>query len=58
LGLSRVSLYYQPQPPSTEEIAIKYRIDELYSISLISAIEHHLLGKKSQRSAKLKALRN
>lgn len=31
LSLSRASLYYQPEPPSAEEIAIKHRIDELYT---------------------------
>jgi len=31
LSLSRANLYYQPAPPSTEEIAIKHRIDELYT---------------------------
>jgi putative transposase len=31
LSLSRASLYYQPVPPSAEEIAIKHRIDELYT---------------------------
>jgi putative transposase len=31
LGISRSSLYYQPRPPSAEEIAIKHRIDELYT---------------------------
>ncbi len=31
LSLSRTSLYYQPVPPSAEEIAIKHRIDELYT---------------------------
>lgn len=31
LGLSRSSLYYQPIAPSDEEIAIKHRIDELYT---------------------------
>ena len=31
LGLSRASLYYQPMPPSPEEIAVKHRIDELYT---------------------------
>lgn len=29
LGISRSSLYYQPRPPSSEEIRIKHRIDEL-----------------------------
>ena len=31
LGLSRSGLYYQPVAPSAEEIAIKHRIDELYT---------------------------
>ncbi|MBP7092131.1 MAG: IS3 family transposase [Anaerolineaceae bacterium] len=31
LGLSRSSLYYEPLPPSDEEIAVKHRIDELYT---------------------------
>ena len=31
LSLSRASLYYQPRPPSAEEIAIKHRIDQLYT---------------------------
>ncbi len=29
LGISRSSLYYQPRPPSQEELSIKHRIDEL-----------------------------
>ena len=31
LSISRSSLYYQPVPPSAEEIAIKHRLDELYT---------------------------
>jgi putative transposase len=31
LGISRSSLYYQPAAPSEREIAIKHRIDELYT---------------------------
>jgi putative transposase len=31
LGLNRTSLYYQPVPPSETEIALKHRIDELYT---------------------------
>ena len=31
LRLSRASLYYQPVPLSSEEVAIKHRIDELYT---------------------------
>ncbi len=31
LGLGRASLYYQPIPLSPEEIAIKHRIDEIYT---------------------------
>src|SRR2546423_4319817 len=31
LSVSRSSLYYQPREPSAEEIAIKHRIDEIYT---------------------------
>lgn len=31
LSVSRASLYYRPVPPSAEEIAIKHRLDELYT---------------------------
>jgi len=31
LGLSRSSLYYRPRPVSPEEVALKHRIDELYT---------------------------
>jgi putative transposase len=31
LGLSRSSLYYQPLPPSPQEVALKHRIDEVYT---------------------------
>jgi putative transposase len=31
LSLSRASLYYQPVPPSPEEVRIKHRIDEIYT---------------------------
>lgn len=31
LSLSRSSLYYQPRPASEREVAIKHRIDELYT---------------------------
>ncbi|MBL8093219.1 MAG: transposase [Anaerolineales bacterium] len=31
LSLNRTSLYYTPLAPSPEEIAIKHRIDELYT---------------------------
>lgn len=31
LGLSRSGLYYQPADPSTREIAIKHRIDKIYT---------------------------
>lgn len=30
-GLSRASLYYEPVPPSPEEVAIKHRMDALYT---------------------------
>ncbi len=31
LGINRTSLYYRPVPPSAEEIALKHRIDQLYT---------------------------
>src|SRR5205823_13848852 len=31
LSLNRSSLYYQPRPPSAEEVQIKHRIDEIYT---------------------------
>jgi putative transposase len=31
LSLNRSSLYYQPAPPSAEEVAIKHRIDQIYT---------------------------
>jgi putative transposase len=31
LGLNRTSLYYQPVQPGAEEIALKHRIDEIYT---------------------------
>jgi len=31
LGVSRASLYYQPRPPSVEEVRLKHRIDEIYT---------------------------
>jgi putative transposase len=31
LGISYSSLFYQPVPPSAQELAIKRRIDELYT---------------------------
>jgi putative transposase len=33
LGLNRTGLYYRPVPPSAEEVALKHRIDELYTAS-------------------------
>jgi putative transposase len=33
LGLNRTALYYEPVPPSPQEIALKHRIDELYTES-------------------------
>lgn len=31
LSLNRSSLYYQPRPPSVEEVQLKHRIDEIYT---------------------------
>lgn len=39
LCLSRGSLYYQPRPAPKEEVAIKHRLDELYT-------EHPFLGSR------------
>jgi len=39
LGVSRSSVYYQPVPPSPEEIALKHRIDEIYT-------EHPFYGSR------------
>jgi putative transposase len=39
LSLSRASLYYQARPASQEEVAIKHRLDELYT-------EHPFLGSR------------
>ncbi len=32
LGVSRSSLYYQPRSPSAEEVQLKHRIDEIYTL--------------------------
>ena len=29
--MSRASVYYQPRPPSAEEVQLKHRIDEIYT---------------------------
>lgn len=34
LSLNRSGLYYQPVPPSAEEVTLKHRIDELYTAHL------------------------
>ncbi|MBI4675167.1 MAG: transposase [Chloroflexi bacterium] len=39
LGRHRTSLYYQPVPPSPEEIALKHRIDQIYT-------EHPFYGSR------------
>lgn len=31
LGLHRSGLYYQPRPPTASEVAVKHRIDEIYT---------------------------
>ena len=31
LSINRTNIYYKPVPPSEEEIAIKHRIDEIYT---------------------------
>ena len=39
LSLNRTGLYYQPVPPSAEEVALKHRIDEIYA-------EHPFYGSR------------
>lgn len=39
LSLSRTSLYYQPRPAQEQELALKHRLDELYT-------EHPFLGSR------------
>jgi len=33
LGISRASLYYRPIPVCSKEVALKHRIDEIYTAS-------------------------
>ena len=56
LGLSRSSLYYQPVPPSPHEVALKHRIDEVYTahpyyrsrrISAVLRQEGHTANRKA-----------
>ena len=56
LGLNRTSLYYQPIPVSAEELAIKRRIDELYTahpfygsrkLSVILSAERGSINRKA-----------
>jgi putative transposase len=55
LGISRSSLYYQPAPPPPEEVALKHRIDELYTahpfygsrkLTILLAEEGHPINRK------------
>lgn len=48
LALSRSSLYYVPRPPSAREVAIKHRMDELFTADpCLGAIRlTHLLNKE------------
>ncbi len=50
LSVSRSSLYYQPAPPSVEELAIKRRIDEIYTAWPFygSRRIHEQLGREGQ----------
>ena len=62
LGLNRSGLYYQPLAPSAEEVALKHRIDELYTLaSFLRLAPHHRhlteggLAAESQGSTKAHA---
>jgi putative transposase len=55
LGLNRTGLYYEPVPPSPQEVALKHRIDELYTeipfygsrrITACLKREGHLVNRK------------
>jgi len=55
LSVSRASLYYQPAPPSSEELSIKRRIDEIYtawpfygSRRIAQQIKREQLGREGQ----------
>ena len=50
LSVSRASLYYQPTPPSSEELAVKRRIDEIYTAWPFygSRRIHEQLGREGQ----------
>ena len=55
LSVSRASLYYQPAPPSSEELAVKRRIDEIYtawpfygSRRIAQQIKRERLGRDEQ----------
>ncbi len=50
LSVSRASLYYQPAPPSSEELLIKRRIDEIYTAWPFygSRRIHEQLGREGQ----------
>lgn len=41
LGLNRSGLYYRPLAPSAEEVALKHRIDELYTASSFLGLAAH-----------------
>ncbi|HEY6071972.1 MAG TPA: IS3 family transposase [Anaerolineales bacterium] len=47
LSLSRSSLYYEPVGPSAKEIAIKHRIDEIYT-------QHPIYGSRRMRAVLLR----
>ena len=50
LSVSRASVYYQPAPPSSEELSIKQRIDEIYTAWPFygSRRIHEQLGREGQ----------
>jgi putative transposase len=43
LSLNRSGLYYEPVAPSAEEVAIKHRIDEIYTQYPFYAVPHNSL---------------
>jgi hypothetical protein len=48
LGISRLSLYYHPKPPSSEDVTLKHRIDEMLPIIRIMGPEEWQLPYKKR----------
>ena len=47
LGLSRSGLYYQPVPPSAQEVALKHRIYDIFTERLWRTVNYEDLYKSA-----------